>query len=372
MDKIESKHNQAMDVLEEAIVAKRDNDSEKAIELYIKAFELEKEAANSLDKSKEYEPTRGILYRSAATLALECGFSREAEKLVSEGLAGEPYEEIAEELREIFDKVNFRRHLELKGVVLQPDEFQFSLSGPSVGLGIAYSSEVMFRIGSVERMLIRTAERKTGKPFRTKGRIENNIKNKFELFLSTPRAASFAITFRVGELEQIELPGIGDSGELIGELFDCLQLYSADEYEILQERISSELYYENFIGLADTIAPDGKNIKNVGFTTLINNKENSVCISKMQPSKIMKQEDHNKTKPYSTMVEIEGRLCFADSSSEKKGVIKVETSPGVFTKVMVSPAKMADVVRPLYELDVIVEGKQKRGRVIEMDRINRK
>ena len=58
-------------------------------------------------------PRRGATLRlvlftlpaSAASLALECGDYREAERLIAVALSGEPPDEIAEELRDLLDEV---------------------------------------------------------------------------------------------------------------------------------------------------------------------------------------------------------------------------------------------------------------------------
>ena len=85
----------------------------------------------------EFEPTRSVLHRSAASLALECDEIREAERLIGRALSGNPPDEIAEELRDLLEDVYFLRHLSLRGIVLQPDEFQLSLEGDAIGFGIA-------------------------------------------------------------------------------------------------------------------------------------------------------------------------------------------------------------------------------------------
>jgi hypothetical protein len=51
------------------------------------------------------EPTRSVLHRSAAALAVECGEAREAERLIAVALAGNPPEEIAEELRDLWQEL---------------------------------------------------------------------------------------------------------------------------------------------------------------------------------------------------------------------------------------------------------------------------
>ena len=84
----------------------------------------------------EMEPTRSVLLRSAASLALDCGEVRQSERLIAQGLVGNPPEEIANELRDLLEQVNFQRHLDLHGVVLEPTGFQVSLSGLAVGFGV--------------------------------------------------------------------------------------------------------------------------------------------------------------------------------------------------------------------------------------------
>ena len=76
----------------------------------------------------EMEPTRSVLLRSAASLALDCGEVRQSERCYSlRASVGNPPEEIANELRDLLEQVNFQRHLDLHGVVLEPTGFQVSL-----------------------------------------------------------------------------------------------------------------------------------------------------------------------------------------------------------------------------------------------------
>jgi hypothetical protein len=99
MKQIQQLHRDAMTAAESGTVAKRNNDSEAALRYFREALDLETQAAGCAPAG--YEPTRSVLYRSAASLALECGNEREAERLAAQGLAGDPPEEIADELREI-------------------------------------------------------------------------------------------------------------------------------------------------------------------------------------------------------------------------------------------------------------------------------
>lgn len=103
-------HQKAMTLAEEALYAKKKDDSKKAQSKYLAAFEYEKAAAMLLVNEYEYEPTRSVLFRSAACLLLNLPFPsneyfRQAEQMVAYGLSGNPPEEIAEELREAWQEL---------------------------------------------------------------------------------------------------------------------------------------------------------------------------------------------------------------------------------------------------------------------------
>ena len=69
----------------------------------------------------EAEPTRSVLHRSAATLAVQCGELQQAEKLIAVALAGQPPLDVAEELKDSFIQIYLQRYLERKGVQLADD-----------------------------------------------------------------------------------------------------------------------------------------------------------------------------------------------------------------------------------------------------------
>jgi len=83
-----------------------------------KAFEKEKEASKFAKETIVPEPTLSVLHRSAASLAIDCGEFREAERLIAFALSGNPPNDIAIELRDLLEQVNFLRHLDLRGKVL--------------------------------------------------------------------------------------------------------------------------------------------------------------------------------------------------------------------------------------------------------------
>lgn len=98
-------HNKAMDLAFYGDRAKNIGDEEKAKELYHDAFEAERQAAFEARDKGNPEPGLSILFRSAASLALQCGELREAERIIAHALAGNPNNETAAELRELLLEV---------------------------------------------------------------------------------------------------------------------------------------------------------------------------------------------------------------------------------------------------------------------------
>lgn len=103
-------HQKAMELAEEASYAKKKAALETAQAKYLAAFEYEKAAAMLLVNEYEKEPTRSVLFRSAACLLLNLPFPsdfyfRQAERMVAYGLSGNPPETIAEELREAWQEL---------------------------------------------------------------------------------------------------------------------------------------------------------------------------------------------------------------------------------------------------------------------------
>lgn len=107
MNAIRDTHRQAMEIADEAFMARRNGESDHAKNLFEQAFLLEFEIAQQTTT----EPSRSVLLRSAATLALHADLYREAERVAAMGLAGNPHPEIADELRAVLEKSNLHRQL---------------------------------------------------------------------------------------------------------------------------------------------------------------------------------------------------------------------------------------------------------------------
>ena len=129
MQTIKEFHDLAMNLAEEAFQAQKSGRESDAISLFGTALELEQKAANALPLAEESEPTRSILFRSAASLAFNSKNYRLADRLIARGLSGFPPPEIEEELKNLYEDVNFMRHLSSKGLLIDPNQWLMTISG---------------------------------------------------------------------------------------------------------------------------------------------------------------------------------------------------------------------------------------------------
>jgi hypothetical protein len=109
---------------EAAAIARLRGIPEQAAQLTRQAFEQETQAAALIASTLDAEPTRSVLYRSAASLAIECGELRAAERLIATALSGNPPPEIAEELKDLFIQINLSQYLQRQGIDIDVNELQ--------------------------------------------------------------------------------------------------------------------------------------------------------------------------------------------------------------------------------------------------------
>lgn len=375
MSEVRDLHLRAMVLVDEATHARQAGQNERAREVLLDAFRAEREAALRLAPRTDLEPTRSVLLRSAAALAMECGEMRSAESLIAHGLAGDPPDEIADELRDLLDEVNFRRHLQLRGVSLADNEVQFAVAGDAVGHGTVLTDEFVSRVQVAEKIIYRTAERQSGLPFRERGAPRRQIRSDYELFMSTPRAASYAVTFKLGRTEQLALPGgLRSPADVIDELMKCLNMYNRSDEEGLERHIGNDIYYRNFLGLVQQMAPDGAAIKLVGLTTIRDGQQNYIEITRPRPIRRSTNTPSARRRQRGP-VTVVGELRYADSMPKAAGsssddVIRLLDSSGAVHRIRVPQGMMTDIVRPLWEDRVAVTGTRQRG-VIHLDDIRR-
>ncbi len=363
-------HRKAMEYNDEAIIAYNKGDNPNSF--YLKAFEFEKQAYILFASKSDEEPTRSVLLRSAASLAMMAGLNEEAENLIGLAISGNPPEEILEELRDLFQTVNFKRHLDLKGIELNSNEIQFSLAGNDVGHGIIRSDEFLHRIEAIEKIAIRTADRLRNIPFRERMSINKSKIIEFEPYLSAPRAASFAVTIQFGGTQaQTSIEDGTSQYIVINDILENIALINEGNYDQLNKNIPDNSYRNNFTALVNKLAPDGDRIKTVGFTAKRGNQVIQVPLKKSShiddtPSA---KTDLAVKKPEEDLIfELKGTLSYAYS---KNNTIKLTDENNNDHSLIVPQGLLSDIVKPYFEDFVLIKCKKVKNKIhlLEIDKI---
>jgi hypothetical protein len=127
MTNVRELHSEAMRLAQLALIARHRGEYDKAETIARQAYEYENEAAHLVPEGEESEPTRSILFRSAASLAYQCGELLDAQRLIAKGLSGYPPPQVEAELKELYEQVNFELELRLQSIVVGEDELDLRL-----------------------------------------------------------------------------------------------------------------------------------------------------------------------------------------------------------------------------------------------------
>jgi hypothetical protein len=112
----ERNHAEAMEHADAGFAHRYLGNQEEAVAAFRRAWVLERLAAMSLI-DQPLEPSRSILFRGAASLALLCGQLEDAQKLAHLGLGGEPSLRVKEALQAILADAEQRARAGATGVV---------------------------------------------------------------------------------------------------------------------------------------------------------------------------------------------------------------------------------------------------------------
>ncbi|MFZ5518702.1 MAG: hypothetical protein ACOY90_18880 [Candidatus Zhuqueibacterota bacterium] len=375
MSTVDELHPIAIDLAEQAFLFRRKGNENKAKELFLEALKIEQQAAFLLPPIQESEPSRSILFRSASSIAYNAGNYEKADWLISNGLAGFPPIEIKEELKNLYEDVNFMRHLNLKGVELSKRDWLMTISGNATSYGSTAADLLMTRVDKLSLLYYRTVERLLKLPYRTTGGVSSEIKEKYGLYINAFLPGSFAVSFQVGKPDP-QLPLFPNSDPkvpidpetIIDELLNCFKILESNHPSDLIENFDDKTYYDNFIGLAKQIAPDGDKVKLVGFNVSRDGKEHPIALRKNQ--KQLRETSELTTEKIKSDESIPsksliGILMHANTPRRKKfGTVKLtETSSGQIFTIRVPISLMKDVVQPFYEEKVSIIVTEKKGKM---------
>ena len=362
-----------MNFSEEAQITKIKKEDENSVSNFFgKAFELEKEAAMLLKDEEEDLVTRAVLFRSAAVLALDCNQSREAEKLIGLGLSKETPPQIANELRDLYEEINFKRYMETHGINLLPGQIQASFVGDAIYSGLSEVTPIINRIDMLRKMFLRTAQRLQNIPFKKSGRMSKSLES-FGLYISPPQPGSIAFTLQVGGSEQeLDFGDKGSKSNIINNVLECLNHFENDRREKLKELIVDEAYYGNFISLAEEIKPDGEKVKSIALAT----ENNHVQLRTRRPESLKTKDSNSDKKEQVTEKPktAEGELLLADATGGNDIVIQIIPNNRKENSVKLHvPPEREDIIQNYWKKEVFVNWEnQNRKKVLTNVRLTGK
>lgn len=313
-----------MNLAEKAIIVRARGDVDAAKMHIAEALRLEERAARLAVESGVPEPTRTILLKSAAHLAVDAGEFRMAEQLICTALAGEPPEELAEELRSAFEEIGFCRHLDLRGVQLQHNDVQMVMVGDAIAPGMVASDQFVKRVEVFQRLIYRTSESDRNIKYRERGDPNQAIAKSLQTYVSVPRAASFAVSLKVASQKAQGELRFSESSIVLDNLMDRLSMFERADYEALSRAIPTQDYYSNFIRLANELAPDGELVKMVGFTMQRDMKETRLQLRR-SPKSDAAQEIFV---PSGVRHTISGSLYYYNETAEGSITLKLHAEGG--------------------------------------------
>lgn len=109
MTRFDERHEEAMILAERGDAARQNGADAEAKSLFRRAFEKEREALRALGETGE--PSRSVLLRSAASLAIDADELDAAVAIIEEGLSGKPPRAVRLDLEALRVDVEFQRAL---------------------------------------------------------------------------------------------------------------------------------------------------------------------------------------------------------------------------------------------------------------------
>lgn len=371
----ESAHRRAMELVDAAFLARRSGDSQSEREYNLQALEKECQAANAIAERHDLEPSRSVLYRSAATLAYRCDRLREAERLAACALSGKNAPtEIVQEVRELMENINCHLHHGSHGIELQPNELYFKMGGPAIGHGFAQVNLVKSHVDKISKLLYQTMTRILGA--QSKESMPKSMSNAQSIFVSVPVAGSYGVNFRIGTMQD-SLPGISQavpglelSSRVIDEFLTCIEFVNSRDMDGLRRQILDDNYSQQFLSLSKEIAPDGAAIYSIEFAADHIGEKRIVTFA--TPRTVLKELKINDSEvPIEDQVEIHGVLLEADAKNQNVGSIQVVDSSKKQHKIKVPRNRMGEIVQEMFETYVDVTAR-KVGKNFELISIDQK
>lgn len=352
MSAADASHDQALNLVEQAIQERGRGNAEKTRELYAAALEWEVAAIAELaGRGDPVEPNWSILHRSAGWMAFNSNQFQRAKQLAATALAGNPPPELTVQLDDLMSQAIYRENLRRSGLSLDENSIQLILSGDEVGPGLVESAAVYGRVEIIAKMIYRIAEWKSGKPFRPGGNPTKDIQDSYRTLVGVPVSGSFALTLRWGRPIQQPLIPLPDSVAILDEFLEIVELSNRARVVELEERIPEPAYLRSLYSAAKSIAPDGRRIRRVSFDASRAGIERSAAFTRPGWEFETLPMDAKLADAEETF-ELHGKLLCADATAARNDKIKIVDPDGKNHTLTVIEGKLNDIVGAMWDTDV--------------------
>ena len=153
--------------------------------------------------------------------------------------------------------------------------------------------------------------------------------------------------------------------DVIVEFLQIIDDVNQGEHKNLENRIPDPSYLRNAVELAKAIAPDGKELSQVGFTASIDGTHRSVGFTRRRADITVEKKDPGNEDI--ERLDISGTLLYADATRDAGSTIKLVEGGGQEHKIVVPSGMMDDIVKPLWNTQVLARVKRRRGILILSD-----
>jgi hypothetical protein len=272
-------HDNAMTLFDQAEQALRAGNVHEARVLFSEAanFEIEASQQVPLHQSRTFS----ILSLGAATLLERSGRYDDLEQFASYTLSSErltpSYRKlIRESLQRAWTQVEGIE----SGIQISETAVEVEMSGGQVGYGIAPLTTVADKMSTVMRLLTRWFEWVSGAPYRRYSRPPIDASPIVRARVAEPTPGSFRFKVLLAEPEQRLLPGLAEDQdappdviEVVTRFYSLLNDLIVDawgdhDYLIrVKETIPDNQYRRSILNLIRDIAPDGRTVGKIAFTT---------------------------------------------------------------------------------------------------------
>ena len=259
-------HRNAESRMAEAELLEARGDVAEARRLFLQAADAEAAAFEYIPQDRPR--TRGIIAVSAVSLYWRANAFDEAIRHAHRylSLSGLPDAERVE-LEQLLIEVRRAKQAQAVGQAYSGRLLEISLRGPQFQEGLAPLDVLSLKYEQMRKLLIRSAEWVSERPFRQQGTVPEEVTQLYTPLVGAASIGSYRFQLHIQSPLQPRLFFIGGpaitADHVADAFFTVLRLTASDLRPELDERVPDRLYRETFMKLVRNFAPSGRELREI-------------------------------------------------------------------------------------------------------------